>query len=578
MTPRAEPLDPGAPEARLGAALTWACALTALGLAAMAVVGVLARHAILPDQDIWDGLIEAYLGVSQGDWRAWWAQYPEHRPVITRVLFWVDERWLGGSVVFLFVCSLAVLGLTAWLFARLAADATAGEPRWLGWLTAGWLFLYTQAELFASAMASCFYLAYLLPLAAFHALHRAASGPVATRQACFGLALACGVAAVGSQGNGLLTLPVMVVLAVCMRLPWRQVLVVAGVAALCVGAYLADYRRPQGLGSIALALSRPADVLTFVLGFFGSPFFWLAGKGLVGGGLAVVAGAGWLALLCAVGWRLLRRRGAALNSAQWALLALLGYLLASALLAASGRLVYGPSTSVSSRYTLPALLGWSAAVVLAAPLWGHALRRRWVAWPVGLLLAGALFFQAQALSRVLAPVSGAQQLALWQPMLALELGVPDMDTLRGHHPDVARLVRLADEAVRRDVSVFGKPPLQGARDLLGTRVTAPAAAICTGQLRQVMPVANQAWKVQASLPWAGADAVSERWQRLLVLDAQSHVVGVLFRHPKSMRHTEGPDGLPETANAVGYVLGGAPWPMWRIVDEQAACVLAATPP
>jgi hypothetical protein len=272
--------------------LHWLSLTAALLMAALAVHGVLSTYTPVSDADIWDGLMTPYMHIQDGDWYAWWMQHCEHRPIITRLLFWVDQTWFAASGLFLFASNLSILALMAALFALLAREIQGNRYSWFSWLLCAWLFLYTQAELFASPMASCFYLAYLLPLAALYLLHRSASGPSSRHSSqLFYTSLVCGIAAIGSQGNGLLTLPLMLVFAWVVKMPLARIAWMGVAMAFCIAVYFFDYATPPGLGSLDQALSTQAmNVVVFVFGFFGSPFFWIVGKGIPGGVAAVVAG------------------------------------------------------------------------------------------------------------------------------------------------------------------------------------------------------------------------------------------------------------------------------------------------
>ena len=57
----------------------------------------------VPVWDMWH-IVVFLSGVADGaGWPVWWELMNEHRIVITRLLFWMDQNWFDGTFIFLIV-------------------------------------------------------------------------------------------------------------------------------------------------------------------------------------------------------------------------------------------------------------------------------------------------------------------------------------------------------------------------------------------------------------------------------------------------------------------------------------------
>ncbi|MCY1285564.1 hypothetical protein D9M70_345110 [compost metagenome] len=167
-----------------------------------------------------------------------------------------------------------------------------------------------------------------------------------------------------------------------------------------------------------------------------------------------------------------------------ALLAFILYIGGTALGTAGGRLIFGSEQALSSRYTTPALMAWVALALI------HA---RW-------LLNAMRTYSLQSLIVLcgLATVMSYQQRYALAPMhervyqseiagLAMELGVMDSAQLMRIFPQPSVALDIANNAIIRQLSVFGIEPLRGMRAAIGTKITTSASAppTCKGSLDAV---------------------------------------------------------------------------------------------
>jgi hypothetical protein len=474
---------PGGLPRLLRAAVAAAFVLAAVFVAAASVIGTVRLHSAIPFWDAWDGIVDFYLRVRDGDGSAWWAQHNEHRVGISRLFFWADLRWFGGGGVLPITLNFAQVALTAWLFWRMLREQT-GTPRatpaeWvLGSTLAAWLSLWVQQENLTSPFQVQFILTFVLPLAALYALHRAASVPGARGR--FALACGLGAASLGTMANGILALPAMTVHALLTRQGARRVAALAALSVAVAAIYLHGYQRPPAQGSMLSAMrDSPLGLVRYVLLYLGGPFYHLAGRPAVGLPLAYVAGGVFVAATLRVTLAALRAQGAGqAGSLRWALLAFIGYVGATAVVTAGGRLLLGVEQALAWRYATPALMAWAALIVLLVPprlARAGARLRPALVLPCALALAVMVWAQAPVL-RV--PREGAAMRSIGA--LAMALDVRDPKFLGLLYPDPVRVLSLGRRLVDAELSVFGAEPFTGMRRRFGQTAAPAASRVCIG--------------------------------------------------------------------------------------------------
>jgi hypothetical protein len=421
----------------------------ALLFAALMLVGIWRHHSAIPFLDMWD----AYLGFysrAGAHASAWWEQHNEHRLIVPRLIFWADLRLFGGSMTLLYALNalfpLLIAGCFAFLLGRLLAPGATRRA-----LAALLLLLATswvQSENFTWAFQSQFFLAYLLPLAAFTLLsHAAASG----RRASFWLAWLAGLASAGTMANGVLALPLLLAQALLLRLGRRDAAVLALTTAVALGLYFHGYHIPVHYDAPESDVARRWwDVLRYLLLYLGGPWYFVLQKLALWP--AMLAGALWLALAGTATWRVLRQRPP--QPYALALLALLAYLGATALGAARGRIILGVEQALSSRYLTPQLMAWCALLLLALHLWPRAATSR----------SALALYAALPLALLPAQWPAARvpdyYVGLRIPALAVQLGVHDLDLVRQMSYEGERTFALAEQARREHLAVFGQPDMR----------------------------------------------------------------------------------------------------------------------
>lgn len=161
---------------------------------------------------MWNGTLNFFMRVNEGENAAWWAQHNEHRIVLARLLFWANSKWFNGESWTLIIFNYLLVCANVLIFWRIQRDITATEKptivkSLLSLFIAAWLFLWVQYENLTWGFQSQFFLAQLLPLCGLYWLHKSIVEIHTSRH--FLVACGFGLASVGTMANGVLALPVM---------------------------------------------------------------------------------------------------------------------------------------------------------------------------------------------------------------------------------------------------------------------------------------------------------------------------------------------------------------------------------
>lgn len=355
--------------------LLWAWVL------ATSVSIVIAHRSDVPFWDMWDGALGFYLNQEGSLLERLWALHNEHRIVWSRVLFWMEYRWFGGTQDFLLAVNTALMMLSsmAILYAlvfRRSAPARI-DAAWIlpGWILASLPLWWVQFENLTWAFQSQFYLAYLLPLLSLLALAAAHDGWRPGWPTAWLLA----VCSAGSMANGLVALPMLTVFALWLRASPRYLLLCGISTVLVWTAYFWGYESPAHHGSLLTTLqTMPGQMLQYLVWYWNSPWVLGGHLSIQPHDMTAIVLAVMLAVFAAglaIWHAWLRQRG---RSEPWslALLMMAGFVLAASIATAGGRAIFGAEQALTSRYTTPVLLGWSCLIGAVLLLASSNTKRR----------------------------------------------------------------------------------------------------------------------------------------------------------------------------------------------------------
>lgn len=488
----------------------------------LALYGLARHYTPVPAWDMWDGGLNFFM--QSADPRLWWAPHNEHRIVLSRGLFWLDYRLLGGTGKPLIALNYLMLAIFAAIWVSLlrrVEGLSRGQRVVCAALLVAWCFQWMQSGNMIWPFQVQFFLAYLIPLLSFLALGRSVDK---SRPWLFHAAAVGGLVSVGTMANGLFALPLLAMMAAALRLSRLRIVWLLALTCcawgltLAAGLSLPGEQPPAGSDPIQQAWYRAC----FVLLFLGSPFYHWAGAGTAGVVLGVTAGVAACAAMAWLARRIFSTPGRP-RGVDLALLAYSGYVLASAIATAWGR--FDPQNlaeAATYRYTTPGVMLWAAlfcglvrsgggaallhgrvAAALAALGLAVLLNRQWdaVRWP-----NGHVFDRA---------VAG----------MALSLGVRDDAAVSVVHPRPEAVGHVAAAASAAGLSIFGHPPFNTAAEIRdGITIDMPLPG-CQGSIDSLTPTGDDERFMRID-GWAiSPDGRRPFWGR--VVDQEGRVVGAV---------------------------------------------------
>lgn len=329
-----------------------------------------AGYSIVP---YWDELdvMTAYVDAMHNSVLPWiWAQHNEHRILFYKLLFIVDMQFFHGRNWPMFAamfCSQAALAVVIGYMLYKLGDVKGPLWRACFGLTLFCLFCPSQWENFCWAFQLSFVLVNLWAAAAVLCLimhkQRLASGQPGGMGVVI-VSLLAATAATFANGNGITIWPVLIVLALLTKLPWRIVAIYVIGLACILPAYLIGYHSPSPLASPLKSISQSRQVLEYMANYFAGgvmPDSAILKTRAIG--LAPAIGLlGLIAAIALILW--LTLRGSKKGLLEFALAGILLYAMATALITSLGRVNSGTLQAFTSRYQSFVLIFW-----LALSLW-----------------------------------------------------------------------------------------------------------------------------------------------------------------------------------------------------------------
>lgn len=487
-----------------------------------AVIGGVKNYSPIPFMDMWGPYVNFFIQSSGGDVAQWWSQHNEHRIVLARIFFWIDVTCFRGSGVFLIVVNYALAATAFGVFylclnETLVLEKDKHHRKMLGCIVLILLFSWMQKENFSWGFQSQFFMGQLLPLIAFFLLHRVAVTKNHSNRLFF-TACVAGIASLGTMANGVLALPLMVLLAIVLRMGWRRVVVLVILTVLGSFLYFHNYVAPKIHGSVVnTLLHNPLQLMGFLLTYIGNPFYYLAGLS----SLIVTQVAGFFLIGSAVffAWKTIKKP--AQFSLQLALLTFLLYIGGTALGTGTGRLIFGVAQATTSRYTTPALMAWSALLVLYAPMVAKGMHRNSLRYVMPFALLIFLLMPQQLLGL------DSQKAMLFErkiAALAIESGIRDQLQISVIYPEVEWPIMRAKEAFAKKMSVFGDPVYRDAINLIGTKQSNTPLLPCQGSVDETHEIQGESRYVRIQ-GWIFQPDQKKVPQPVHILDQDGLVVG-----------------------------------------------------
>lgn len=513
------------------------------------------NYSPVPFTDSWLGTVGFYLKTQEAP-LAFWTQHNEHRIPISKLLFWLDMRYLDGSTLLLLPVNIALLLATwagLWAMANRLVGFTSARQKFgvamaLGMIALAWM----QHQNIIGPFQSMFTMAFLLPLLSFYCFARVLDAPADGRR-WYLCSLLFAVASQYCLLNGLAVLPILALFSAFGERSPRRCVAILLFALASFAVFLVDYEIRAGSTSGLQALAQyPIHLIRFALVYLGGPFYLIFHR------MDVAVAAGVLAVLLTMYLFLTRSR---YRSKPYALslFAYIAYVFVAAAMTTLGRYFLGLEFAVSSRYLTPTLIMWAALILL---LLGRAERvDRW-SWAV-VAATVTLLLPAQLPALKLDTTMSTPQVKA-VAALGLQLGINDIGAkklvLSLFYDD--EVEEVFNDARRAGVSIFSDRYAYPAR-YMGHPLSEASGAPCSARVDIRIPVdaPRDAYRVGGVLAVHRPGSV----RYILFSDEHGVVKGIAFPG-RDMQQQTGPPG---EANFDGYFLGGTDFREARCISRRS---------
>ena len=241
------------------------------------IIGVLRSYLPVPAGDDWVSYLGFYANLLDGKYSAWFAEEFGHRPVLPRVLVWLDIRYFGGHFVLLIAANLIMLGgIIAILITFLRRLTNEQSVQFvIGATTCIAAVSWMQSvNILSGAGLSIgnWFMAVLLPLVAFYWLARTQE-----QRDLFWFALLAGFASAWTMANGTLVLPLLATLALCIGLRPAHIATLAIASVSTIVLYFEfPNDQPTALGTYFSTLTHnPVGASQYALTYLGNPIYYV---------------------------------------------------------------------------------------------------------------------------------------------------------------------------------------------------------------------------------------------------------------------------------------------------------------
>lgn len=546
----------------------WFIGFTGL-MVGLAIIGAFRAYSPIPMGDSWEGNISFYLNALNGNWGTWWAQHNEHRIVLSKILFWVNNQYFGGSNVFLIAVNFSLITISTYLFWRILRNISetkhpSDNEICCGLFLTSWLFLWCQQENLLWEFQNQFILAQLLPLAALFWLYKSNGS-----NRNFILACIFGIASAVSMANGILALPLMVVYSALTKQSIRRTIFLSLLATSILALYLYHYQSPSQHSTLLQSLQKqPLELLQYFLYYLGSPFRYLFHLKF----LALIAGIFMVGASIYMGIRALVQK----NELLLFLTLFNSYVIASALGTASGRVIFGVDQAFASRYTTPALMAWAVLFLAFLPsilkLLRHTCFNRSSKRNIAFLALAALLMLGVQLKTL-----GSHAQSHWMrevAALALAMQVNDEKQIQEVAGPSKAILQIAKPAANLHIGFFSNYPFKDLLSELNTSSTTIPSTNCTGAITAIraLPNDDQFLRIEGEISTPDSKIFPEL---LIIVDGNHQKIGFALTQDSSSSIPSFKKSLGANNQFIGYFLNPGNHQSIEIQADNSQCHLIA---
>jgi len=485
---------------------------------ASTMYGIYNHYSPVPFWDMWDGYLDFYVQVNNGNWNKWFAQHNEHRTIFSNILFYIDLHYFYGLNIFLMFCNIFLMSSIAYILALVIIDLfQTKEKEILVYFVIILSFSWIQHENITWGFQSQFFSAYLFPLISFYLIVKAHQQ---NNNKKFVLSLIFGVLSAGTMANGIMVLPILLVLSLFLKNNILKTVLIFLVTVIVIYLYFKGYHSPSGHGSLKTTLlEHPKDFFKYLFAYLGGLFYYISGKGSV----LLSQLAGIFLLLFSIYFTYLLIIKKSVTKSYFISLAFLLYYGGTAFGTAGGRSLFGIEQAFTSRYMTPSIIAWSLVFIL---LLHHFQKYIQIKKIISIFLIVIVLilsvFQKKAFENTVNDLLDKKVASL-----ALELSIYDEASTNKIFPNYKWLVKLSKEAISQNLSIFGNDLICDLSLKMGNNFKTIANDYLIGSLDSIEFIDNEK-KYLKVRGWLFNDELNQVPKYAYIVDKNNTIIGYVI--------------------------------------------------
>lgn len=451
--------------------------------------GLINHFSPIPFWDMWNGYLEFYTHILNGEYKYIFLQHNEHRIVLTKLLFLIDLGVFGGKSYFLLIINLILMLLIVWQFFKfidkLFIDKNLYYRNLIKLFILILLFSWTQHENITWGFQSQFYLAYLVPFFSFYLM---AIFKETNQNKYF--YYSCILAALSSytMANGILTSLLIVIMTFLFRLDKIKIFIAIIICIVNYIIFFNDYQSIDRQGNVLeYLINSPIDFLLYIFTYLGSPFFYLFKHNI-----QVSEIFGFILVMCMIFIIIKYFKRILLNYFLIAIIIQQIYIFLTALVTASGRFSFGIEQAISSRYTTPVLIFWAILFILLFYFFNQqkfflSKSKYFIILIISLFFT---FYQFTSLKN-----ENGMKLERKLGALAIAMNIKDTKAIQRVCPSVDLCIEIANLASKYKISVFNDDMFGNTLSSLGKETKEFSLSRSFGYIDNVQELTTNNYKI-----------------------------------------------------------------------------------
>jgi len=465
-----------------------------LSMVLLAIIGGHLSFTNIPYWDMWDGsLIFLNSFKETNNIKLFWTQHNEHRIVLSKVLFLVNEILFDSNYIFLiFINYLIIFIISAFfikIFLNYAHDLVDFNFKYyFCCIIVAWIFQWMQSQNITWAFQSQFLLVQLLPLFSFYLI---SNFLIDKNLISFYLSLFFAILSVGTMANGVIVLPLLTLFLFEYKKLKFTFFITLLLSIFSISFYFYDYISPPSHGNVVETLfNHPLLFIKYSLTYLGSPFHHLF-RGFLGGGLAIFFGFLLITIFIILIFRYFKNcNNINCSLLHKSMLFYLTFIILSSLATAGGRAIFGSNQALDSRYTTPAIISWVLIAILNYKFIYKIYVENKKFSTVAILFYFILFLMFTLQFRAL---NNSNLLNYKLAGLAAGLNIDDTKIISEIYPNSKVAIEIATKSQQLKTSIYRKEPFTNTdynNIIFQYTTTSPANYSCIGAIDKIIDIEN----------------------------------------------------------------------------------------